>query len=92
MQIFVKTHTGKMIALEVDALDAIESVKAKIQEKEAIVPDKQILMFDGKLLEEGRTLADYNIRKDSIVYMHKNKQQVPLFRPLKISIRTECAD
>ena len=64
---------NRNVILEVEPTDSIENVKAKVQDKEGVPPDQQILTFEGRLLEDGRTLSDYSIGRDSIIYLRNSR-------------------
>ena len=70
MQVFVKIiPSGKMITLELETSDGVENIKQQIQEREGLLPENQSIYFDGKKLEDGRTISDYNISKSSVLIL-----------------------
>ncbi|XP_042514006.1 polyubiquitin-like isoform X1 [Macadamia integrifolia] len=81
MQILVKTLTGKTIILEVESLSTIGNLKDMIQDREDIPQDQQSLIFGGKVLEDEKTFADYNIQSNSTIHLVLHLKAVDYEKP-----------
>ena len=73
MQIFVKNMTGRTIILDVLPSYTIRKIKELLKKYDPNPPEIQKLLFKGKYLEDDdKTLADYNIQKESTIYLKIN--------------------
>ena len=69
MQILIKTLLDKIFPIDVELSDTIQIVYKKIEEKEHIPSDQQWLIFDGKHLDDEKTLSEYNVQNNSTIYL-----------------------
>ena len=68
-QIFIKTINGKTITLNIQENELIAEIKSKIQEKEHVPADQQILTYKGKNMENDKTPNDYDIQKGDTIHL-----------------------
>ena len=73
----VELPSGKTIALDMESGDSIDNVKQKVQNAAGVSVTEQYLYYGGKFLNNGRTLADYNIQKESTLLVASEEKGVP---------------
>lgn len=78
----VELPSGKTIALDVESGDSIDNVKQKVQNAAGVSVTEQYLYYGGKFLYNGRTLADYNIQKESTLLVASEAKGTPSGTPL----------
>ena len=69
MKFFVETQTGKILRVDDENSDTIEALKTQLQDQEGIKPDQYLLIFNGQILKDHRTAADYSIQKESVLLL-----------------------
>lgn len=88
----VRTLTDELLPLEVEVTDAVEVVRAKVQEITGVAPEKLFLNFGEKTLEDGKTLADYEVKKDSVLHLRKLQVIVRTLLAKNIILEVEETD
>ena len=78
----VELPSGETIALDVESGDSIDNVKQKVQNAAGVSVTEQYLYYGGKFLYNGRTLADYNIQKESTLLVASEAKGTPSGTPL----------
>lgn len=78
----VELPSGKTIALDVESGDSIDNIKQKVQNAAGVSVTEQYLYYGGKFLNNGRTLADYNIQKESTLLVASEAKGTPSGTPL----------
>ncbi len=68
-QVFVQNEKGVIGTYDVDVNETVDQLQTKIYNKERVPQDQQKLLYDGKLLESGKKLQDYNIMSGDTIYL-----------------------